>query len=209
MFYRLAAIGLTLSLAAFPAPTYGQRPPSRGAANALAQAESGQPVRRGDRVRVRVAGPSRTPLVGLVLALTADTLYLSPEQFGAGHRAVPFDRIEALERSRGVRTRIGPGALGGLLVGSVTGALIGSSQVERQTCDLETEGLSCLTPATPEGGGEALTIALAGALGGLALGAVVGHLIKTETWETLHLDAIDLRLGLAGPPSFSVSVPAP
>lgn len=92
MFYRFVAYCLAFGLTAFPARSYGQRPSPEGS-KVPGPAEPVQPVRPGDRIRVNLADSTLSTAVGHVVALTAATLYLSPEHFGASHRAVPLDRI--------------------------------------------------------------------------------------------------------------------
>lgn len=119
--------------------------------------------------RVRVAGPAlgAAPRIAHVLAPRSDTLLLQPEH-SADTLAIPVTGISRLEVSGG---RHGHGWAGtglGILVFGAWGATQSDNSCPSYSVGCRNGNL-----------------ALAGALFGAGIGAVVGHFWKTEKWQSV------------------------
>jgi hypothetical protein len=141
----------------------------------------------GDRVRVTARAIDPKPMVGRIV-------YADPLQFtialdgadSAATRGVPWESLNALERSEGRRSNVGKGAaLGGLaaFVGTVAAFGIG----DQGTNDL--------------GGGAALGGIVLFSAAGAAIGAGIGALTHSEHWTSLPIDSrVGLQLGAPSMP---------
>ncbi len=134
----------------------------------LTSATAQVPVRPGARVRVTHL-PRHS--VGTFLAWKSDTLVF---QSNRDTLSVPVDLMARLEVSRGEKTIPGRGAVIGLLLGGVAGAVIGHASRDPQ-CEpwciyYDVAGV------------------MFGGLGGAVAGALIGSLIKTDRWVEVSLD---------------------
>lgn len=154
-------------------------------------------LERGDRIRVvetgTVTGSSGATTIGQFDALSGDTLRVKLES----GRSAPFalGEVNRIGVSRG-RTRatkygVGVGLAIGILVGLSTGD---SRENNRGTCDPNTDP-RCdfkIGPITVPPGAVTATVA------GLAIGGIVGSLIKYEAWN-------DVKFGI-GPQGFTLAL---
>ncbi len=149
-------------------------------------------VRPGERVRVTrppicapyticVGGP---PLqsVGTFWAWEGDSLIM---ESNGNALALPLNSVTKLEVGRGQKSYTVEGALMGLLVGGVAGAVIGYASYEE--CVPKGRGWSC-EDVGPEVA--ALVGGIAGGLGGLLVGATIGRSSKTDRWREVPLDRL-------------------
>ena len=158
------------------------------------------PIDEGTKVRVSTT----SSYVGVVAALSADTLYLAPARYGDPSVAVPIESITRLEVSRGR----GPGAWIGGGIGLLAGAIIGGSIATSATenpcddrgCTLG-EALGSLNEQAAAGLGG---IVVGGALGLLA-GALIGRGLSPERWEPLSVESVRLSFRPNGGASVAIS----
>ena len=123
--------------------------------------------------RVRVSAPDlHEPgaLIGTVVALRGDTLFVRNADEGGAGLPLPLARVERLEVSRGRRSR-GTGAALGFLLGAAVGAAYGVA------------GHPGLAHTDISEGGE---IAIYAGVAGL-LGAAIGTARGGERWERVSL----------------------
>jgi len=154
-------------------------------------------IRPGSRVRVTAPSVFNKRVAGTVDVVGSDTLAVNAEK-GGGVLLVSLKDVTRLEVSDGRRSHAGLGAKIGLMTGFVTGFVIVVATYEECTdfCPVPDPG--------PVG-----TAAIAGVvfgIGGAALGAIVGALIKTDRWEEVPLD--ELRIGPSPVSADGVSVSA-
>jgi hypothetical protein len=121
----------------------------------------------GNRVRVHLLQPPGK-VVGSVVRLTADTLVIMSAEAAERQIALSTGNIERLELSRGQRSRAKIGALVGLLLGAVGGAVALGAYCEESDC---------------VGAWPLLGLIPVGALIGAGFGSGVGSLIQTERWQ--------------------------
>lgn len=110
---------------------------------------------------------------------------------------VPMSGIVRAETYTGVKRYTWPGALGGLVVGSIVGYLVatpGASDSEGSGQCAQTSFLFCPPTKGHSDTQVVRTISLGSA--GAVAGAIVGHLIKTEDWTQIELAGLRLRLGV-------------
>ena len=123
------------------------------------------------RARVRVKTSGSTRLVGVVADADVDALMIQTSPQGAVTR-VPRDDVLGLEVSRGFRRHTVRGLVGGALAwGAVVGLYAAFDTLDES------------------GVGEPLFIGSMVAVGGL-----VGTLIKTERWERVPASTVSLRM---------------
>ncbi len=162
-------------------------------ASATAQVQQ-PPVERGARVRVTTSPPNPCPAwntrclreidsrryVGTFVAWKGDTLVVETK----GHTlALPLDSVTKLEVSQGQKRNTSEGALMGLLVGGVAGAVVAVAIYEEcEPCFID--------PATFP-----VAVAMAGVLGGVVTGAIIGSLIETDRWQEVQLHRLRVSLG--------------
>ena len=163
----------------------------------LAGATAQVPLRRGERMRVTrlpICPPSYTNCassarqsVGTFWAWETDSLIL---ESNGNAVALALDSVTKLEVSQGQKSNTAGGAIIGLLVGSVAGAAIGYVSYEK--CVPQGGLFSCFGDFGP--GFDAKVGALAGGLGGIVLGALIGTSIKTDRWEEVQSDQLRLQI---------------
>lgn len=157
----------------------------------------------GTRVKVSPSDTASHFLVGPIVSIGGGMLVVDTKTDGPQGGPVPVEiplaSIGSIEVSRGMRSHGGTGAVVGLLLGAVGGALWGSATGE-ETCP-ENGWLPCF-----EKGEMAVFGAIT--LGGLGagLGWLVGHAIRSERWETIPLD--NIRVGVAANPDAGVAFAA-
>ncbi len=131
----------------------------------------------GSRVRIQFHNGAST-MMGSLLGIDSDSLRIVVGDDEP--QSVALAGIASLESQVGVRTHVRTGAVIGMLVGLVGGAILGY-EFEHPLMQAE--------PTDPESvDGQPDTTLLFGIVGGLigtGLGAGVGSLIETEAWEPL------------------------
>lgn len=151
--------------------------------------------------RVRLSSPS-TDLhnaVATVLWLHGDTVVVRSGGFrvnGHGHRltdttvtSVPLAAITELAVQRGTRSNTGTGAAMGLGVGALVGVgLAVATSASEKECS--SDAMFCWETTGADYAGGVVAIAL---LGG-ALGAIVGAVTKTDKWEEVPLDHLQVSI---------------
>jgi hypothetical protein len=156
--------------------TEGESPPARREAAA-----------GGVRVRVTTARGRKAEgsIRGTLVALNDDLMtVLIDEGRGSAPLQIPIRTVSKVEVSRGRKGHALVGAIAGLLGGAAVGvafAPAGGSAgctVDRPYCG------ESLTPGA----------ALAAAAVGLPLGALVGHLIRTEQWSPVDVHALEITV---------------
>lgn len=153
-------------------------------------------VRQGQRVRIS----TRTATVdgtGVVVALTGDTLLFRADRNGYPYRILLGD-LATLDTSKGSRA-VGPGGLGGAVMGLGLGALAGTV-VGKLITNHDRARNRC-----PNGDCdfvELVTIPV-GALIGFAVGGVIGSQLNAEGWAAVPLS---LRTAAAAFGSRSVTI---
>jgi hypothetical protein len=145
-------------------------------AGVAAQSRAGSEL-VGERVRVTSVSGGE-PVVGELASYRADAVEIR-DSTGVVH-SVPLDEIDRVQRSLGVRSGAGRGAgMGavlGLLAGGATGlVLIHGFCSGHEDCS-----------ATSYAGGAAL-VGLAGLVGGLGIGALIGSASSSEKWADVSL----------------------
>ena len=115
-------------------------------------------------------GSSTDEALGLVLPGPADAPFGTPV-------LVPRASVTRLQVSVGYRRYTLHGAALGALAGAAAGA---AWEVDPATCDSYSSETFCSR-------GEAVAI---GALSFAAIGALVGHLVKTERWQNVSVEAL-------------------
>lgn len=153
-----------LALCAGPGPFAGAEPLGE-AEERETVLQAGSPfleLQRADRIRVRLR--SGESFKARFAAATPDSLFYATDR-RPHERSVSFTTIEGLDRRTGGNGHAAAGALIGLLAGAGIGALISTSEEAGTTQWVATTIYS-----------------LAGAGGGLVLGAVTGHFIRSDDW---------------------------
>jgi hypothetical protein len=145
----------------------------------------------GDRVRLTTTS-SALPLVGTVVAADSDSVRIRPQDIAvfAGHpTSVAIARGSVRELEVGVNgpSHAGTGALIGLGMGAVVGALWGVS--DASTC----RGFCFLDP----GAEASLGAAFFGGIGA-GLGALIGLAEGSEHWQRVPLSHAHVALGTHG-----------
>ncbi len=155
----------------------------------LASATAQVPVRPGARVRVtghfcqfysNCEGVQLEHRVGTFVTWEADTLVV---QSNGDTLSVPVTLVTRLDVSRGRKMNTGKGAVIGLLVGGVVGAVIGYANYEEG-------GFGDLGPGVNVAAGGVI-----GGLGGLVTGAFIGLAIQTDRWREVPLDQLRVSFG--------------
>lgn len=138
-------------------------------------------LREGQRVRISERNLNLAG-TGTIVALKGDTLFFRADRNGITYTILHSD-LATLDTSKGSRD-IGPGALGGAVIGLGVGAL-GGSLVSK----LLIENRKRAHNQCPDGNcefSELVAIPL-GALIGLAVGAGIGSELRGERWEEVPL----------------------
>lgn len=137
----------------------------------------------GARVRVTSSVLPGGSVEGRVASSTDDTLGLmvadNDVPFGGGPLVVPRASVTSLQVSLGPRRYTLPGAVVGALLGAAGGA---ASEVDPRDCGANSEAFCSQ--------GEAIAIS---AVAGAALGALVGHVVKTERWQKVDVEVLAPR----------------
>ena len=137
-------------------------------------------VAPGARVRLISLFLSKTPVVGTILQIRADTLIVDLEE-GRGSTKLPFSAVSKLEISLG-RSRLARGLYGGaigLLPGAGVGYLIGRNQWGNSNVEHFFNAL----------GG-----AIIGGSAGIVIGSVIGAATAGEKWQQVVVPPKDLGL---------------
>jgi hypothetical protein len=143
-------------------------------------------LEKGDRIRlvpIDPLGASGRPTIGQFNAFARDTIHIALESGGSS--AFALHDVSRLSRSRG-RTRATKYGVGiGLTVGAVVGLASGDRRDgNRGPCDPNVDP-RCdfkIGPVTIPPGAVTATIA------GLAIGGIVGSLIKYEAWNDVKIE---------------------
>jgi hypothetical protein len=144
------------------------------------------PIAVGTRVRLLAPATVQGPIQGTVMAIDNESLTLSTED----HRPLRVSRytITRVEVSTGRQGH----ALIGLLIGAPVGAVVGAVVPLDSGCtqaQLEVKNSSCMDSRG--------ALIAAGVLGYAGLGALIGHLIKTERWSSIPPERVRLSLAPA------------
>lgn len=126
--------------------------------------------------RVRVAHASAccvSPQLGTLVSLNADSLVLRPDG-SATPLALPRGAVRSVEYRRRTGSHIVGGAVVGLLVGGVAGAVIARAA-------------ECDPSCTDEAGLAAMGGGATGALGGAVVGAIFGAIMPRTVWRRAEL----------------------
>ena len=159
---------------------------------ALAQSAAAQtepPLANGARVRVVIPaadGQSQRYVTGTLVRLTGDTVVIRPGG------VVALNDGRRLEQFVGTRHHSGSGAVLGAILGTFTGFVIGAATWQPCT---QTGFLSCLVHLSK--GERQIIYGLLGAAGGIAVGSVIGSLIRTDAWRSVHTGGIRLTVAPA------------
>lgn len=166
----------------------------------LAQQEQ-PPVVAGDRVRVSAPTLSLDQQVGTIVEMSANNWTL---QYGKLDQTLSLSigSLTKLEVSRGKKSNVLKGALGGFAVGVPAGAVIGllgttkdspPGSTEAKFCDEGT--LTCM----------ALWGVAFGAVGGL-VGLGIGAISRTDRWEEVPLERLHVGIASQGSRGLAISV---
>ena len=146
------------------------------------------PIQPGNWVRVSAPDAGDLRVVGLFSGHDSQRIGVKPqgEQNTVWIRLTPSTRIE---QSSGQESHVVEGALIGLLFGGIAGGVIASATHE----ECVSEGwFDCFMAVSKK---DATIIgSLAGGLLGAGVGAVIGWAIKTERWEEVPLDRLQLNM---------------
>jgi hypothetical protein len=147
------------------------------------QAQEAPVVTEGSRIRVSTEADMvrPNPLVTTLVRLTTDSLTVIGSGGGA-ELSIPNSAVTRLEVSAGKQSRALRGAGIGLLTGAAVGGLVwklSSTSCEGELCD---SGFDDVVSATF--GAVAL---VTGAVGGAAVGLIVGAARPAERWEPVRL----------------------
>ncbi|MGH7603339.1 MAG: hypothetical protein ACRENK_04985 [Gemmatimonadaceae bacterium] len=143
------------------------------------------PIAAGARIRVLSPALGITDEMGTALAVAADTLVFHRDGAAADDTLSKFG-IKRLDVSTGHHTWKAKGALIGLAIGVVGGAVAGYATYSRPTCPPPSGDQLCVQLGDMGRGGEAT---LDGALLGF-LGAVTGTIVGAvgfDTWTPVHI----------------------
>lgn len=121
--------------------------------------------------RIRLAPTDGVAQIGVLVALDRDSVRIR-DTAGTDLRYARAD-LRLLERSLGHHRNVGRAAVRGGIIGAGGGFLLGvlASAEDDAFCD----GGSCVAAGTG-----------AGAVWGLAIGAAIGALVRTEQWEPIQ-----------------------
>jgi hypothetical protein len=154
-------------------------------------------LERGQRVRVSAPDVFVVQSIGVLGALTTDSVVLLFEPYR--RVAIPRAAVRVIEVSRGRVSSMGPAAGVGAVAGAVIGALIAQSTYKDPcggAADTSFAKVGCQLLSTTQGEatvGGALLGCLAGGLGGL----LIGSALATERWERVPLDRLaGVRIGV-------------
>ena len=142
------------------------------AASTLAAQEPG--------ARIRLAPSDGVVQIGALVSLDADSVRIR-DSLGSEFGYARSD-LRLLERSEGRHSNVGRAAVRGAMIGAGSGFLLGvlaSAEDNNWVCD----GGSCI--AAGLGGG---------AVWGLAIGAAIGALVKTERWEPVGAAPVEPKV---------------
>lgn len=136
----------------------------------------------GARIRVTAPAISTSKIVGTLIALNADTLFLQAEKSAfSTPLTIPPALIARVEVNRGKGSR-GMSALKGSVIG-FGGAFVPTFLV-----------LAVNATTLDMGGGDVLLYSLIGGAGGLVLGGIIGSQLPGERWENIPVDRIHARV---------------
>ncbi|MBI5836719.1 MAG: hypothetical protein HZB25_05710 [Candidatus Eisenbacteria bacterium] len=141
----------------------------------LAWSQGPRVLAPGDRIRITELGTTGSePRTGTVTTAGTDSIVLKLDGVG---EMMPFtwNRVASIEASHGRQRHTLTGAVIGLFVGALSGAVLGVTQC----------GVSC----TGEEIGNKAIAPLIGAgivgIAGMGVGAAIGAIYTTERWETV------------------------
>jgi hypothetical protein len=138
----------------------------------------------GSRIRVTASSAPYAPQLGVLQAWQPETLVL--DRPGLEPLTVPLPDVVKLEISRGKKGHWLTGTLFGTAVGIGTGLIIANAS--SVTDESPNDPLTGFAAAMAEEGMDIATV-LVSTVAGAGLGALVGSLIKTESWEEIPMPA--------------------
>ena len=153
----------------------------------------------GTRIRITLAAPHRHVIIGqFVEAGKGD---VAVRTSAGGVERVPVDNIARLQRSIGRSRRPGESAVAGMFIGAVIGMLTGPKAAyvtvpsrDPSTCPLQIDTApACASTRRVRFSGIG---AARGAGIGIGAGALIGTLIKTDTWRSMLLEDLPRHVSL-------------
>jgi hypothetical protein len=160
----------------------------------VATAQSRSPQSEGARVRITAPSVGTRPLVGTLVGIESDALKLDVE--GAlESRVVPRSAVTKLEFSQGRKRNTMKGAWIGLATGAVAGGALAAAYASSDGGPVNAEFVP-------------LVAGVYGAAG-MALGALIGAMVKSERWREADLEGPLVSVGSVpgGGVGFSIHVP--
>lgn len=126
--------------------------------------------------RIRLAPTDGAVQIGVLVALDRDSVHIR-DMAGTDLRYARAD-LRLLERSIGHRRNVGRAAVRGGVIGAGAGFLLGALASAED--DAFCSGASCIAAGSG-----------AGAVWGLAIGAAIGALVRTEQWERIESTPVE------------------
>jgi hypothetical protein len=131
----------------------------------------------GSRIRITVDKPSKHFLLGTLVSADSDSLRFTSSDTSI--TAISIASVSRLERSRGRRSNVGPGALIGGVIAGAAGLILGIASWGDEDSYLK---------VGPE---EVVAVTAVLGAGGAGLGALIGATSKSERWEPVIIrDAV-------------------
>jgi hypothetical protein len=140
------------------------------------------PLAAGARVRVLSSALGWRAKTGSVVSATSDTLVFLPSKQSVP-TALSTPKIVSIEVAQGTRTHKLQGALLGLFVGGVAGAIMASMSYKPARCQTGSDCFDVLGQ-----GGEAAAGGILGGLTGLLVGSMIGNR-QTDNWVPVAVPA--------------------
>jgi hypothetical protein len=166
-------------------------------------AQERQTPEPGQRVRVTAPTVFLYPSVGILGALTGDSIVLLHVRVRSQYptnlvdtlrASIALSAVRSVEVSRGKRSVVAPACVLGAVAGAVAGAAIADANY-RDPCAGSggIGGAACQLASTSKGEAGAAGALLGGALGALG-GLLIAQALSTERWETVPLAGLKVEV---------------